>query len=136
MKPIIILPPDAMSEEHIKLLRENELCVVVAKNPAVVKFVDPLPVITQRTKVEAAAIALSRKVLNPGFWTSNDTRQLMAQTYVDILINGTPLQKGPTQEELEKEIFDEAKRDELCKLAREEAKAEREAARKVKADKP
>lgn len=43
MKPIIILPPNTMTDENIQLLRDNDLCVVVAEDPAAVKFIDPLP---------------------------------------------------------------------------------------------
>lgn len=136
MKPIIILCPDAMSEENIKLLRENDLCVVVAKNPAAVKFVDPIPAASSRTSIENAAIKLSRKILTPGFWNSIGTRENMAAAYIDILVKGTPLDPypEPTPEEREKEIFDSAKADELRKLAREEAKAQREAAKKKLAE--
>jgi hypothetical protein len=43
MKPIMILPPEVMSPEDIKLLNENGLCVVIVKEPAKVRFVDPIP---------------------------------------------------------------------------------------------
>ncbi len=125
MKPIIILPPGAMSQEDIELLRGNELCVVVAKNPATVKFVDPIPAASSRTKIEDAAIKLSRKVLSQGFWSSESTRSDMTRAFIDILVNGTPLDPSGTQEEREKRIFDEAKAEQIRVLAREEAKAER-----------
>lgn len=128
MKPIIILPPDAMSPEDIKLLRDNEICVVVANNPATVKFVDPIPAASSRTQMEQAAIKLSRRLFRGDLFPDN--RRDFAKLYVDCLIAGTSLDSGPTQEEREKEIFDQAKYDEIRKLAREEAKAEREAKKK------
>lgn len=136
VKPIIILPPGAMSDANMKMLRDNELCVVVAKNPARVKFVDPIPSISSRTQIEDAAIKLSRKILNPGFWSTDSTRAEMTRAFIDILVQGTPLQAGPTREELEKKAFDNEKFDELRRLAREEAKAERKAAKETEQPKP
>lgn len=60
MKPMIILPPDTMSEDNIKLLRENDICVVTATNPGQVKFVDPIPAASSQTQMERSAIRLSR----------------------------------------------------------------------------
>jgi len=127
MKPIIILPEGEMSADNLKALRDNWLCVVECKNPASVKFLDPIPSAAERTKVEDAAIALSRKVLNPGFWTQDSTRQNMAGHFVDILLKGTRLDPEPPRAEVERDIFDDAKADELRKIAREEARAERAA---------
>lgn len=129
MKPIIILQPDTMSPEDIKLLRDNDLCVVVAKNPALVKFIDPIPAQSCRTQIEDAAIKLSRKLLSGEVWDET-TRANISKMYVDILIRGTPLDRRGTAEEQEKLFFDEAKADEIRKLAREEAKAERESQKK------
>ncbi len=42
MKPIIILLEGAMSDEDIKAIRDNDVCVVIAKDPALVRFVDPI----------------------------------------------------------------------------------------------
>lgn len=135
MKPIIILPPDTMSEENIKALRDNDLCVVVAKDPARVKFLDPIPATAARTKVDDAAIQLSRKLLNRGFWNNDSTRQTVAATYVDILIQGTRLDPNGSTEEQYLQIFDSAKRQEIERLAREEARVER-AAKRAAAKKP
>lgn len=140
MKPMIFLPPEMMSPAEIAKLEANGVCVVVAKDPARVKFVDPIPAVSSRTKIEDAAIRLSRRILNPGFWTGDyaeKTRSEMTRAYVDILIEGTPLDRNPTGEELERRIFNAAKSDELRRLAKEEAKAER-AAMKLKEpkDKP
>lgn len=124
MKPIIIIPLDTMSDADIKELRDNGLCVVTAKEPGAVKFLDPIPSAAERTKVEDAAIELSRKVLKPGFWTSDSTRQNVASW----LVKGTRLDPSPKAERLEA-VFDEAKEAELRRLAREEAKEERRLAR-------
>lgn len=132
MKPVIILPPDTMSAEDVECLRQNGLCVVTAKEPSLVKFMDPIPAVVGRTAVEDAAIRLSRKVLHPNTWSSDSTRKDIATMYIDLLIQGTPLDPKPLKQEREQEIFDDAKRLELQRLAREEAKAEREAAKKVK----
>lgn len=117
----------------MKMLRENRLCVVVAKEPALVKFVDSIPEISVRSRVENAAIKLSRKILNRGFWTNDSTRQEMASKFVDLLVEGTSLDPNPSKTEQEQQIFSQAKREELQRLAREEAKAER-AAEKVRLD--
>jgi hypothetical protein len=52
MKPIVILPPGAMSKEDIDRLRNNNLCVVEAQEPGLVKFLDPIPAISSRTEIE------------------------------------------------------------------------------------
>jgi hypothetical protein len=122
---MIILPPGLIDEENIRLLRENEICVVVAKDPAKVRFVDPIPAVASRTKMEQAAIALSRKILAQGFWTNDSTRQTVAMTYVDLLVKGTPLDPEPSQEDLEKQAYDNAKLEEMRCIAREDARAER-----------
>jgi hypothetical protein len=136
MHPIIIIPPNTMSEADIKMLRDNELCVVVAKNPAAVKFLDPIPAAGQRTQIEAAAIKLSRILLN-GQWAnisnaSQIGRSEFARLYVELLTEGTALDRNGSREEQERRYFGEAKLDELRRLAREEAKAERAAAKKAK----
>lgn len=135
MKPIIILQPGSMSKEGMDSLRANELCVVEAKDPSLVKFVDPIPSISSRTEIENAAIQLSRKVMHPNFWAGGvdaSARMACVRAFVDILVKGSPLDFGKTQQEVEREIFTVAKQDEIRRLAREEAKAERAA---LKADK-
>lgn len=128
MKPIIILPPDAVSAEDIKVLRENHLCVVVAKDPEAVKFLDPIPAVSSRSEMENAAIQLSRKLL-AGQLVGENYRENITRLYVDILVKGTALDPQPNQQERERVIFDNAKDDEFRRLAREEAKAERTAAK-------
>lgn len=132
MKPIIILPPGMMTPEDIQKLEANWLCVVIAKDPSQVKFLDPTLCIAHRTDLEQAAIQLSRKVLNPGYWTHDDTRQQLTRTFCDILLKGTPLDKNPTKAEQEAEIISNARLDELRTIAREEARAEKAAAKAKK----
>lgn len=134
MRPMIILPPGNMSAADIKVLNDNGICVVVSKNPAAVKFVDPIPSSVQRTKVESAAIQLSRKLLAgqiPHDSYGTVTRQNYLNVYIDCLTRGTILDPNPTQEEREAEVYDEAKYTEIRKLAREDAKAQRDAKRKA-----
>jgi hypothetical protein len=132
MKPILIIPKGEMEPEDIKRLNDNGICTVEAKNPGSVKFLDPIPAAAERSAVENAAIELSRKILNRGWWTSSTghtDRSEVCRTYVELLLRGTRLDPEPTQAEREKAIFDTAKMDELRRLAREEAKAERAAAK-------
>jgi hypothetical protein len=129
MRPIIIVAPNLLDAENIKALRDNDICVVVAEDPSKVKFIDPIPAQSSRTKIEDAAIALSRKILKHGTF-DDGSRRNFASMYVDLLINGTPLSQEPTQEEQEKQAYDYAKIDEIRKMAREDAKAEREAKKK------
>lgn len=133
MKPILILPPNTMSAEDIKILRDNDICVVVAKDPAKVKFVDPIPAASSRTQIEQAAITLSRKLLHRQ-WnhiTADGTIGVntISRLYVECLIAGTPLDEKGSREEQEQRFFDMHKRDELARLAKEEARAERPAKR-------
>ena len=134
MKPIIILPEGAMSAEAIKALNDNGICTVEAKNPAAVRFLDPIPSAAERTKIEDAAIQLSRKILNRNtFMKYGSSEQLshadICRLFTDAIVNGTKLDSLPTQAEIEKDFFDTAKASELRQLAREEAKAERAAAK-------
>lgn len=131
---MIILPPDTMSEADMKLLRENQICVVVAKDPAKVKFVDPIPAASSRTQIENAAIQLSRRCLKGELFPNN--RGDFARLFVDCLVVGTPLDKDPTQAEREQAFFNNVKEDELRRLAKEEARAERADAKAAKAKTP
>lgn len=131
MKPMIIIPPEVMSEDHMKILRDNGICVVVASEPSKVKFVDPIPAGSSRTQMENAAIRLSRTLLN---WTVTDTdgrpshsvsKGDVARFFVEFLVEGTPLSKNGTREDQEQEIIDRARREELYRIGQEEARAER-----------
>ena len=134
MQPVVILPPNTVSDADVQLLRNNGLCVVVSENPAAIKFIDPLPALSSRTQIEHAAILLSRKILNKDTCPWNDdTRGNVARMFVEILAKGTPLDVRGTREEQDQRAFDDAKLCEIQRLAREEAKAERlaEKAKKV-----
>lgn len=135
MKPLMIVPRGSMSQEDIKVMRENHLCVVEAENPSAVKFIDSLPAVSSRTDIESAAIRLSRKIINPGFWSSEDTRREMAAKFIDLLVSGTALDPAPTKAEASQQFFDAEKRAELSRLARLEAKEERDAARLLRGKK-
>ena len=139
MKPMIILPPDLMSEQDIKVLRENGICVVVATDPAKVRFVDPLPAVSSRTDIENAAIKFSRVLLNRQWGDVSSSGCIgiseFARIYLDCLLEGTPLSKAGTKEEQTQRYLDQVKLDELDRLAREEAKEERAAMKASKAKK-
>lgn len=136
MKPIIIIPPKLMSAEDVKLLTDNGLCVVTAKDPALVKFLDPIPAEAQRSKIEHAAIKLSRMLLN-GDWNQSAYPALgkkeFAELYIGLLMDGNPLDHRDTPEEQQQKVFNEVKHQEVCRLAREEAKAELAAKKKAEA---
>lgn len=131
MKPMIILPPELMDAANIKQLQDNDICVVVASDPARVRFVDPIPSMSSRTQMEDAAIQLSRRLLNGEFDGSTVRKSDFARLYVEILIKGSPLDIRGSTEEQRKRAFDQEKEAELYRLAREEAKAEREAKKKA-----
>ncbi len=136
MKPMIIIPPDTMSDQDIAELRKNDICVVVVKDPAKVKFVDPIPAASSRTQIEQAAIKLSRVLLHRRWGHISNTTEIdinvISRLYIECLISGTPLDIKGSHEEQEQRYFDDAKVEEIRRLAREEAKAER-AAKKAKA---
>lgn len=137
MRPILIIPPDCVSTEDQARLNENWICVVVAKDPAAVKFLDPIPHAANHTHIEAAAIALSRKVLTRDFFdrygsAGSANRSDVSRLFVELLVKGTALDPAPSRAEVERDIFDEAKAEEIRKLAREEARAERQAAKAAK----
>jgi len=135
MKPIIILPPNQVSDKHVTELRKNDLCVVVAKDPAKVKFVDPIPAISSRTTIENACIKLSRILLNNSWRGMINSDHLSAKDfawlYIQMLTTGTPLDQRGGIAEQEQAIVDCARREELKKMAREDARAEREAKKKA-----
>ena len=132
-KPILILPPGAISKEDLAKLNDNGICTVEAADPSKIKFLDPIPSMKDRTKIEDAAIALSRRLLS---WDVPNnvsvTKADAAQMYVKALIEGTCLSDKPTQEERERNLFNLEKDHEIRRLAREEAKAERAAEKAAK----
>ena len=133
-KPILILPPGAISKEDLAKLNENGICSVEAEDPSKIKFLDPIPSAGDRGKIENACILLSRRLLN---WNSNFniTKADVSNFYIQALMDGTCLSDKPTQEEKEAALFRNEKSAEIARLAREEAKAER-AAEKAKKSKP
>lgn len=133
MKPMIILKVGTMKAADIARLNANGLCVVEAKDPASVRFVDPIPVSAARTKIETAAIEFSRKVMAPGFWNQPGTRDEMTRTFVDLLVKGTRLDPKPSQEEVERNKYNDTRLDEVRRLAREDARKEHAAAKAAKA---
>jgi hypothetical protein len=132
MKPMMIIPVGALSKEDIQRLNDNDICVVEAKDPALVKFVDPIPIVSCRTQIEHAAIQLSRRLLNYTKETWPYRGELgysdVSKIFVELLLKGTPLDSKPTKEEIEEGIFSETKA--------EEAHAERAAKKQAAATKP
>lgn len=123
---MIIVPPKTMSDNNIKMLRDNGICVVVSKDPNALKFVDPIPAISNRTEIENAAIQLTRRLFAGDLFADN--RRDFAKLYMDCLIKGTPLDPAIQMQKVEeKRIYDSAYYDEVRRLAREDAKKEREA---------
>ncbi len=137
MKPMIVLPPNTMSKEDIEALRANDICVVVSKDPSKVKFVDPIPAVAQRGKIEMAAIKLSRLLISGRWGNYTQSNQVdradICRIYVDMLVEGTPLDERGTIEERVDRAYENEKLEEAKRLARADAKAEREAAKAKKA---
>jgi len=130
MKPMIVVPPGTITKEDIARLDENGVLVVEAKDVAAVRFIDPIPVQSSRTEIEAAAIQLSRRLLrgdNFGGPNGMITWKDVNRMFVECLVKGTPLSEGPTQAEYEAKIVSQERESELRKIAREEARAERAA---------
>lgn len=93
MRPVIILPPGEITKEDIAILRENGMCVVEAKDPSKVRFVEPPPL--GYSVQERAAIALCRWVMghdNPG---ANWSRRELAAKLADFFCEGSPLEPLP-----------------------------------------
>lgn len=129
MKPMIIIPPKTMSDADIAELRKNDICVVVATDPARVKFVDPIPAASSRTQIEDAAIKLSRLLLNgqTGSVNLNSYSANISKLFVECLINGTSLDSRGTKQEQEALWYDRERIAEVQRIAREDARAERKA---------
>ena len=90
MKPILVLPPDNMSAEDIALLREIDICVVVAKNPADLRFIDPPPT-GNYDQVTEASLNLSRLIINNT--DKNYSTRELASFWAQALINAHPVRK-------------------------------------------
>lgn len=122
---MLIIPPNEMTPEDIKILRENDICVVVAEHPEKIKFVDTIPAASSRNQIENAAIKLTRKLFRGELFATN--RKDFANLYIDCLINGTELDTKPTQREEEERIYNQERFDEMRRIAREDARAEKAA---------
>lgn len=90
MQPILVLPPDSMTDEDIQRLRDNEICVVVSSDPTALRFVDPPPS-GNYDLVTDAALQLSRVVMNNP--NTNYTGQSLAAWWAQVLINAHPVRK-------------------------------------------
>lgn len=137
MKPMIIVPPELLAAADRKALEENGICVVVASDPAKLRFADPMPAASSRNEIEHAAIKFSRILLNRQ-WGNYSTLgtigiDIFTRIYVDCLIEGTQLDKAGCREEQEQAIIDSARRDELARIGREEARSEAAARKAAKA---
>jgi hypothetical protein len=97
MKPMLIVLEGTMKPEDIQRLNDNGVCTVESKDPAAVRLIDALPSISSRTKIEDAAIELSRKLLRADFWNNPDTSKTIAKAYCDILLHGTRLDAAYAQ---------------------------------------
>lgn len=135
MKPILIVPEGQMSAESIKVLNDNDICTVEAKDPSQIKFVDPIPAISNRTEIEVACIKLSRFLMIESTNDYSVTRKEIASYYLKFLSEGTPLDRNGTHEEQKKRIYDMAFADEVDKIARQDARDEAKRKRDEKAAK-
>lgn len=84
MKPTIIALPGSLSTKAIRLLNENGFCVVEAKNPEAIRFLE-VPPVSNAAEQERAAVKLARMVIRPGFWKNDETKNMLAAKYVEIL---------------------------------------------------
>ena len=98
MSPVIILPPNIMSEEDMQRLRDNGMCVVVAEDPSQVNFIDPLPCISSRTEIDHAAIKLAQKVLKPETWPDGINSigyRLCIRLFSGFILETSPIGETP-----------------------------------------
>jgi hypothetical protein len=126
-----------MAEKYIKALNDNDFCVVQAKDPSKIQFLDPIPAQSSRTKIDSAAIALSRIILNGQFekYTTNGYvgRELAAKIFVDLVVKGSPLDPLGSTEERCQSAYIQSKIEESARLGREDARAERLAKKEMAA---
>lgn len=92
IRPVIILPPDEMSEDDIGKLNNNGFCVVVAKHPDQVRFMEPP--LQSYPAPERAALKLCRVIMASR--EKNVTLQDLTQRLCDFLMEGVPI-PGVTQ---------------------------------------
>lgn len=92
IKPILIVRAGDISEADVQKLTDNGVCVVQAKDPSRVRFVEPPPM--DCSAHERAALASMRHLLssdNVGAWNRGDVQALFAR----YIIRGTPLAATP-----------------------------------------
>lgn len=143
MKPMLIIPPGALSKEDIEKLNANDICTVESQDPTAIKFVDPIPSATNRNEIENAAVEMLRTLIGTEWWSQfTDRRPYRSNVltlYVECLARNSPLDpKQPSRADMverERKIFDAAKDEEIREIAREEAREERAAKRAAKAKK-
>ena len=88
MKPVIILPVEHVSKDDIAELRANGFCVIEAKEPDSVRFMEPPPM--GYSEQEKAAIKLCRHLLaQPNH--ANFTRESISSLLSWFFIQGSPL---------------------------------------------
>lgn len=88
VKPVLILPIGCISKSDMKVLKNNGICVVEAKDPSAVRFLEP-PIVNDYSIQEKAAIELCRYYCQKEtFMISKDN---FNNTLVHFLINGTKL---------------------------------------------
>lgn len=118
-----------MSDADIAELRKNDLCVVIAKEPSLVKFIDQIPAQSFRTQMDDAAIKLSRTLLSRAWgWHSNSGtigHSDFATMYVKLLTEGSNLDDQFMRDK--QNAYRSTLIDEQRKIAREDARAERAA---------
>lgn len=89
MRPVVILPENAMTKADINKLCRNGICVVEAKDPSAVRFCEPPP--EGYSVQERAAISLFRYLMRKDIDRSR-SRLDIGSLYADFIIKGTPLE--------------------------------------------
>jgi len=88
MKPTFVLPCGHISKQDIKQLRDNGFCVVEAKYPEKIRFLDPPPF--GYTQQEQAAIQLTRKLLAEPYHATKSMNEIK-NMLIYILVEGSPI---------------------------------------------
>ena len=93
MKAVIVLPPRTMSKKDMQKLNDNYMIVVEAKDPSLVRFIEPPPM--GYTAQQNAAIQLCRLLFSRQFQNTTWNRRELSEKFVDIILTGTPLGESP-----------------------------------------
>lgn len=91
VKPIVVLPPDAMDAANISMLRRNGICVVICQKPEAVRFVEA-PIGSQ-DRCERAAVNLFRHIAATKEGLLN--RDKLMEKFARFTIAGTDLEPVP-----------------------------------------